>query len=222
MEARGGVRRDTEKFRKAEELRQEQVAMPTPALAPPPETPCLYRPYPSSQKGGTLVAEAVRDFATERALMCSPDGYWPACCPTCGHGLMHSHDSRTRLCQLEDAPPVIEIARHRCAHPDGGARWQTLPGFLARHLHFKWHRVEHACGGRADRTRGRRPSIWTVARWCSRLRSSASRLVRLFAGAGRPVRTVVRTRRELLEALGVPYAEVAAWVHALLPGVRLM
>lgn len=216
------MRRGAEKFGKAEELRQGKVTMPTLALAPPPETPCLYRPYPSSQKGGTLIAERVRDFATHRMLMCSPDGYRPACCPTCGHGVMHGHDSRDRLCQLEDAPPVIQIARHRCAHADCGAQWQTLPGFLARHLHFNWRRVEDACGGRPEASRGRRPSIWTIIRWCVRLSSSASRLVRLLADGGHQLRTAVSTRRELLDALGLPHAEVAAWVHALLPGVRLM
>ncbi len=185
--------------------------MPTPTLAPPPEAPCLYRPYPSSQKGGTLIAEAVRDYATHRARMCSPDGYRPARCPTCGHGVMHGHDSRTRLCQLEDAPPVIQIARHRCAHPDCGAQWQTLPGFLARHLHFNWHRVEEACNARPD-----------TMRWCGRLSSSASRLVRLFADAGHRVHTAVQTRRELLDVLGLRYGEVAGWVHALLRGGRLM
>lgn len=196
--------------------------MPTPALAPPPEAPCLYRPYASSQKGGTLIAESVRDFATHRARMCSPDGYRPSRCPTCGHSVMHAHDSRTRLCQLEEAPPVIQIARHRCAHPDCGAQWQTLPGFVARHLHFNWHRVEDACRGRPATGRGRRPSLWTILRWCVRLSSSASRLVRLLADAGHRVHTAVQTRHELLDALGLRYAEVAAWVHTLLPGVRLM
>jgi hypothetical protein len=135
---------------------------------------------------------------------------------------MHAHDSRTRLCQLEGAPPVIAIARHRCAHPDCGAQWQTLPAFLARHLHFNWPRVEGACGGRPCGSRGRRPSTWTVWRWLERLASSAARLVRLLADAGRPLRTAVRTRRELLDALGLSLSTVGAWVHALMAGVRLM
>lgn len=135
---------------------------------------------------------------------------------------MHAHDSRTRLCQLEGAPPVIEIARHRCAHPDCGAQWQTLPVFLARHLHFNWARVEDACGGEPYPARGRRPSVWTVERWLGRLASSAARLLRLLADGGRPARTAVRTRRELLDALGVSFSTVGAWVHALMAGVRLM
>lgn len=117
---------------------------------------------------------------------------------------------------------MIGIARHRCAHPECGARWQTLPAFLARHLHFNWPRVEDACGGRSYEARGRRPSSWTVRRWVERLASSASRLVGLLADGGQRVRTAVRTRRELLDTLDVSFATVSAWVHALMPGVRLM
>ena len=117
---------------------------------------------------------------------------------------------------------MIGIARHRCAHPECGARWQTLPAFLARHLHFNWPLVEDACGGRPYPARGRRPSAWTVLRWLERLASSASRLVGLLADGGHRVRTAVRTRRELLEQFGVSFATMAAWAHALMAGVRLM
>lgn len=196
--------------------------MPASTSAPPPEAPCLYRPYPSSQKGGTLIATEVECLAEHLARMRLPDGYRPPFCPTCGHAVMHAHDSRTRLCQLEDAPPVIGVARHRCAHPECGARWQTLPAFLARQLHFNWPRVEDACGGQPYSAQGRRPSAWTVRRWIERLSSPPSRLVRLLADGGRRVRTAVQTRRELLDALGVSFATVAVWIHALMPGVRLM
>jgi hypothetical protein len=122
---------------------------------PPPEAPCLYRPYPSSQKGGTLIATDVIDVVTHEARMRSPDSYRPSRCPTCGHSVMHAHDTRRRQCQLEGAPAEIGVARHRCAHAACGAKWQTLPSFLARHLHFVWSRVQGACerrrlrGGRA-------------------------------------------------------------------------
>lgn len=195
------------------------MTQPTPT--PPPEAPCLYRPYPSSQKGGTLIAAGVETVGEHLGRMCSPDGYRPAECPTCGHPVMHAHDTRTRQCQLEGAPPVIPIARHRCAHPDCGAQWQTLPGFVARHLHFDWPHVEQGCDGRRPRT-GRVPSRRTVRRWVSRLGSCAARLVRLLADGGRRVPAPVQTRRELAGVLGMSLSVVAAWVHALLPGVRLM
>jgi hypothetical protein len=189
---------------------------------PPPEAPCLFRPYPSSQKGGTLIATDVEDLSAHLTRVCSPDGYRPERCPTCGHPVMHAHDYRERQCQLPGAPPVIPIARHCCADPDCGARWQTLPGFLARHLHFNWPRVEHACEGRVSVREVRLPSGKTVRRWLGRLASSAARLVRLLADGGRRVSVHVRTRQELVSALGVTFATVAAWVHALMPGVRLM
>lgn len=195
--------------------------MPSSTPAPPPDAPCLYRPYPSSQKGGTLIAAHVLDLASHLALMCSPDGYRPERCPTCGHGVMHAHDTRTRSCQLEGAPPQIPISRHRCAHPDCGAQWQTLPGFLARHLHFNWPRIEAARVGRRP-LRGRVPSPRTVRRWLGRLGSSATRLLGLLADGGHRVATVVQTRGELVEALGVSLSTVACWVHALMRGVRLM
>ena len=193
--------------------------------APPPTPPCLYRPYSSSQKGGTLIAVEVRDVERHLALVRSPDGYRPLACPTCGHPVMHAHDLRTRQCQLAGAPPVIPVARHRCAHRECGAQWQTLPGFLARHLHFNWPEVEHACDG--GEPRRRRPSRRTTRRWLGRLASSAAQLVRLACDAGGEVATkvraaVVETRRELIDALELSFAEVAALLHRLQRGVRLM
>jgi hypothetical protein len=136
---------------------------------------------------------------------------------------MHRHDRRLRQCQLPGAPSVVEVARHRCAHPECGAQWQTLPGFVARHLHFNWSPIEQACEGEPDRGRGGRvPSFATVRRWLSRLDSSASRLVRLLSDGARAVARRVSTRRELVDALGVGLAMVAALVHERMPGVRLM
>jgi len=198
--------------------------MPTSTPAPPPEPACLFRPYPSSQKGGTLIATDVVDLVAHMKRMCSPDGYRPERCPTCEHPVMHAHDRRTRQCHLDGAPPVIPIARHRCAHPDCRAKWQTLPAFVARHLHFHWRRIETATaatGGSAPR-RGRRPSPRSVRRWLGRLGSSAVRLVGLFADGGRTIALGVRTRAELARTLALSLGAVAAWVHELMPGVRLM
>jgi hypothetical protein len=189
---------------------------------PPPEAACLFRPYPSSQKGGTLIAADVEDFSTHLARIRSLDGYRPERCPTCDHPVMHVHDYRERQCQLADAPPVIPIVRHCCANPECGAQWQTLPGFLARHLHFNWPRVEDVCEGRSSLRDGRLPCEKTVRRWLGRLASSAARLVRLLADGGRAAPARVHTRHQLIAALGTTFATVAAWIHALMPGVRLM
>jgi hypothetical protein len=138
---------------------------------------------------------------------------------------MHAHDQRTRQCQLPGAPPVIPIARHRCAHPECGAQWQTLPGFLARHLHFNWPHVQTVCGGGVPQ--GRQPSRSTKGRWLGRLLSSAAQLVRLACDAGGETAeklrdAIVETRRQFIDVLALPFAEVAAWVHQLQRGVRLM
>jgi len=66
------------------------------------------------------------------------------------------------------------------------------------------------------------PSTRTVRRWWTRLASSGARLVRLLRDAGQRVTASVGTRLELLEALGMPYWQLAAWLHSLLRGVRLM
>jgi hypothetical protein len=139
---------------------------------------------------------------------------------------MHAHEYRTRQCQLPGAPPVIPIARHRCAHPECGAQWQTLPGFLARRLHYNWPHVEQACTG-TPYTGRRVPCRDTMRRWFGRLGSCAAQLVRLANEAGGEAvalirAAVVETRRELVDALGASFATVAAWVHRLQQGVRLM
>jgi hypothetical protein len=51
--------------------------------APQPEA-CLDRTYPSSQKGGTLIVEEVRDLEAHEGRLEDPDGYRPARCPRCG------------------------------------------------------------------------------------------------------------------------------------------
>ena len=190
--------------------------------APPPESPCLFRVYQSSQKGGTLINVAVIDYESHKALLHSPDGYRPNECPHCGCSVMHVHDYRTRLCQLLGVPPVVTIVRYSCANDDCKGRWQMLPGFLARHLHFNWPVVEAVDKGEHRRRDGAMPSQKTIRRWHRRLSRAAAVLVRLLADGGRRVHKAVATPRELIAILGVSFAVFAAWVHALLPGVRLM
>ena len=71
------------------------------SLSPPPEA-CLCRPYPSSQKGGTLIAEDVHDLATHELRLADPESYRPSGCPRCGAAL-HIHDLRPRV--LHGEPP---------------------------------------------------------------------------------------------------------------------
>jgi len=106
--------------------------------SPPPEAEaCLCRPYPSSQKGGTLTCEQVTDLETH-ARWLATGRYRPAACPRCGAG-MHVHDRRPRV--MREGPLTTTwtvVARFRCASADCGAAWQVLPMFLARHLWRAW------------------------------------------------------------------------------------
>ena len=49
---------------------------------PPAPASCLTRPYPSSQKGGTLIAEGVHDLATHEQRLADPTVYRPSSLPT--------------------------------------------------------------------------------------------------------------------------------------------
>ncbi len=203
-------------------------------VPPPREAACLSQPYPSSQKGGTLIAESVGDLATHLRLLAAPDGYRPEHCPGCGHGVLHVHDYRWRVCQLPGVP-TVPIVRYRCVGCDGG--WQVLPAFIPRHLWYHWPIVEAACEVPASEPlrpcpsppMARAPSSDTVAGWLGRLRSCGRVLVQLLASSAERTLVAVAgklglepTRREVVDGLGRPLAEVAALAHRLVPGVRLM
>ena len=112
------------------------------SLSPAAEA-CLDRRYPSSQKGGTLIAEDVHDLATHEERLEDPGAYRPASCPRCG-ACLHIHDLRSRV--LHGEPQVAtEVVRFRCADRERcGASWQVLPAFLARYLWGSWSRVRDA------------------------------------------------------------------------------
>ncbi len=201
-------------------------------VPPPQEAACLSQPNPSSQKGGTLIAEAIVELATHLRLLADPDGYRPQHCPGCGHGVLHVHDYRFRVCQLPGVP-TVPIVRYRCV--DCGARWQVLPSFIPRQLWFHWALVEAACESSDSESAGprppmtRAPSADTVTRWLGRLVSCGRVLAQLLASSAEQTLMAVAlgldlgpTRREVVDGLARPFAQVAALAHRLMPGVRLM
>jgi len=128
-------------------------------LFPPPGSEaCLVRRRPSSQKGGTIIAEDVTDRATHDRRICDPDGYRPAFCPNCGERTLHVHDSRERILRAEPGEPVARVVRHECVGCDG--LWQILPAFIARHLWRTWRVVEHTLMGA-----GPAPATCETRRW---------------------------------------------------------
>ncbi len=204
------------------------------SLSPAPEA-CLRRPYSSSQKGGTLIAEDVHDLATHEERLEHPGAYRPAACPRCGAAL-HLHDLRPRV--LHGEPQVAtEVVRFRCADRGRcGAAWQILPAFLARHLWGSWSRVRTALSAGSSSTVPAR----TRRRWRARLAMAARLLVVVLGTATDGVWARIAmavgleaSRLDLLQhcaaepsSSAVPpevcWSGLAAAVHRLCPGVRLM
>ena len=197
-------------------------------MSPPPPARCLERPYPSSQKGGTLIAEGVTDFETHEQRLVDPDGYRPELCLRCLFGILHAHDFRERKPKQDPDHPVAWIRRYRCAYPACGAIWQVVPWFLARCLHRSWEVVETAVAGTRSPSQPKVPTR-TVQRWRQRLRCSARRLVSVLASSGEPRWEALAgklgldaSRGALLAVWHRGMAPLAALVHRLVPGVRLM
>ena len=197
---------------------------------PPPAAACLERPYPSRQKGGTLIAESVYEIAQHRALLSDPDGYRPAACPRCGHRVVHAHDFRERQLRADmQWGPRIMTRRYRCAWRACGARWQVLPVFVARWLWRSWRVVEQTLGiGEACWGRAKVPQP-TAQRWRQRLRSAARSVVQALAASSEPtlarvaqVIGLTATRAVLVQAYDGPVAALAGLTHRLVPGLRLM
>ena len=200
---------------------------------PPPEAEaCLTRRYPSSQKGGTLIAEDVVDLATHERRLSLPELYRPKRCPRCGARL-HIHDSRVRGL-VADPAISTEVLRFRCADREPcGATWQVLPAFIARQLWRSWQVVEEAIESperSAVPQRSRR-------RWQARLASAGRLLVAILTTTASQVWTALATAaglgctrldlvREYHTALspakGACLCELAGLIHRLVPGVRLM
>lgn len=202
------------------------------SLSPAVEA-CLGRRYPSSQKGGTLIAEDVHDLATHEQRLEAADAYRPPACPRCGSGL-HVHDLRSRVLRGEPFA-ATEVMRFRCADRERcGAAWQILPIFLARCLWGSWSRVaEVFVPGASSPVPGR-----TRRRWSARLAGSARLAVAVLGTATDGVWTRVAIaagldarRRDLVQGyaarsaapcIGTTWAELAAALHRLSPGIRLM
>jgi hypothetical protein len=198
---------------------------------------------PSSQKGGTLIAEAVTERAEHERRVRDPDGYRPAFCANCNGTVLHVHDYRERQLRAEPGRPVATVVRHLCIACE--AVWQTLPAFIARHLWRSWAVVERTIAGTVATSRAPQAASvrWplvperTRRRWGSRLRTAALYLVRVLAASGEAAWAQLAqrlgldaTRAELVAAYGqstaAPAGErlaaVSALVYRLQPKVRLM
>jgi hypothetical protein len=229
----------------------QRLTPPIDHRSPPPEPEfCLSRAYASrapEQKGGTLVAERVGDLETHERLL-GMDGYRPICCPRCG-GAVHAHEHRGRLL-LGEAEGSTEVVIYRCAeHESCGAVWRVLPRFLARHLWRAWSTVERTVADRDGEEQvvpglagGSGPPIpeRTRLRWRARLATSAAMVIAVLGtamdvpemsnvvtGAGYlatrgQVAGVFAQSSRSPPAQGQVLGKLAAILHRLAPGVRLM
>jgi hypothetical protein len=209
-------------------------------LPPPEQEACLVRLRPSSQKGGTIVAEDVADLATHERRLCDPDGYRPRFCPRCGDKTLHVHDYRERILRAEPGRPVASIVRHVCVGCE--AVWQTLPRFIARNLWRTWRVVERTLTGSAAPAEGevrRWPPVpqRTQRRWRARWERPARFVAQVLSSCGDATWAAVAagvgaaaTCAELvaayagatMTAVGDLLAGVAALIYRLQPKVRLM
>jgi len=192
------------------------------------------------QKGGTLIAEDVWERYDHLRRLADPDGYRPQSCSRCGGSHLHAHDFKDRLRRNDPEAAAEQVRRFECT--DCGAVWCVLPAFLARHVHHSWGTVQAAMvqDGALDPSgdKERRVTVpgRTRRRWRSRLRSSARVLVQALVDVGAEVASVLGrltmecSRRILIDTLareglltaGRKLGELAAWIHRVVPGVRLM
>lgn len=201
---------------------------------PPPLPPvCLTRTYLSrGTKGGTVIAEDVLDVETHRARLLDPDGYrcYVSPCWRCGGLIVHAlcfRQRKLRPGRNERATLAVDIRLYRCAARSCAAVFTVLPAFIARHLWRAWETVTAV-------TRRDLPApATTKRRWLARIRSDARQLVEIFTSAAERLvrdalsRVPLPRRHDLLEALepfvGRPvFTLVAAWIHRLAAGLRLM
>jgi hypothetical protein len=210
-------------------------------LPPPEPEACLVRLRPSSQKGGTIIAEDVTDLDTHERRLRDLDGYRPSFCPRCGGTTLHVHDYRERILRAEPGHPVASIVRHECIGCE--AIWQTLPAFIARHLWRSWRVVEHTLTGATPALAEHEARRWppvperTQRRWRARWRRPARFLAQVLASCAEASWVALATglahaatcgefvaayARAQAAAAGHLLGAVAALVYRLQPKVRLM
>jgi hypothetical protein len=149
--------------------------------------------------------------------------------------VLHVHDYRERTLRAEPGAQRIRIVRHQCAACEG--IWQTLPAFVARHLWRSWTTVQASTIASSSSSPPPVVPSATVARWWSRLLSSAGVLVQVLASSGSPALDAIvcavgleATRQELVAAYAsragasppIRLLDLPAFVHRLVPGIRLM
>lgn len=188
----------------------------------------------------TVIAEDVGDWEEHQRRAETPAGYRPASCACCGRQGLHGHGCRWRRLREEPDWPMVEIRRYRC--PACRAVWQVLPGLLARFLQSSWAVIQAAmaCLGvlssakRRLRRGSQRRRKWE--RWRQHLEQHARPHQQVLAEARALPDAVLAaagagaSRAQLVDCLAShelvseedSLAETAAWIHRLMPELRLV
>jgi hypothetical protein len=122
--------------------------------------------------------------------------------------------------------PVVHLVVFLCSAC--GATWRVLPAFLARCLWRTWDVVAREVLSEPRVHEAPAVPVRTVQRWRARLAQSARLPVQVLVVAGAGLRRLAErvgldaTRLELLLAFGGSLAALAALLHRVAPGVRLM
>jgi len=203
--------------------------------APPAADRCLVFSYASrGQKGGTLIEESVLDLASHEARMMDPAWYRPPEC-RCGCPTLHLHQLRERrprgMLTSDGGFAVVRVVIFLCS--SCSATWRVLPGFLARCLWRTWAAVEKALLGEEQPGEAVAPAR-TQQRWRARLAQAARAPAQTLAASGAALlRGVAQAvgldsdRAALAKAyaatfVGATLAALAALLHRLSPGIRLI
>lgn len=206
------------------------------AAAPPTPDACLVHSRRKRYHGGTVIAVDVHEFAEHERRLRRPGGYRPPTCLRCGAQHLHVHDYLERILPGHSRVPRIDIVRYICADANCRATWRVLPAFVARHLWRHWETVARTIAGGPPRSGDVPVPDRTRRRWNARLRSAARQIVNILAqhdaddiGLFLTVAQLDWTRRQVVDRLWVgrvigPHgpADIAAALHVLEPGVRLM
>jgi hypothetical protein len=176
-----------------------------------------------------VIVEDVADRETHEQRRRDPDGYRLAGCPGCGHQRLHVHD------YVERKRCLITLVRYLC--PACRATWRMMPLFLARMLWRSWPVVEAKVLASPPPAGTPAVPARTTRRWRERLRTAVAGLAGVLrergsAAVATMAAKVGETARRFdlvvafAEATGVligqRLARLAATVHGLAPGVRLM
>jgi hypothetical protein len=208
------------------------------SLTPSPPPACLERSYLSRKiKGGTVIAEDVLDLDTHRDKLADPDTYRAIIPPQrhCGgklHALCYRHRHLRMARGEETSQQTVPVRLFRCSRESCRAVFMVLPAFIARHLWRRWSTVESVCTGKLQAPKT------TAKRWLGRLGSSATLLVQIFlaqassllppalhstlAKAAMRFAVVAAFQGAFADQAERSYTLVAAWIHRLQPGIRLM